>query len=268
MNYAKPNIEKGDCLDVLMGYEDNFVDLIVTSPPYAERRKNIYGGIHADLYVDWFLARSQEFKRVLKPKGSLVLNIKESVVNGERQTYVIELILGMKRQGWLWTEEYIWHKKNACPGKWPNRFRDSWERLLHFTKQKDFKMFQDNVKVPVGDWVKKRLENLSKADMVRRKSNVGSGFGTNVSNWVSKDTVYPSNVLNLSTETQNKGHSAAYPERLPTWFIKLFTEEGDMVLDPFAGSGTTLRAAKKINRHSIGIDINDEYVNLMYDNLN
>jgi site-specific DNA-methyltransferase (adenine-specific) len=72
--------------------------------------------------------------RVLKPTGTFILNIKEKVVNGERSTYAIELILAMKKQGWLWTEELIWHKKNCYPGKWPNRFRDAWERLLQFNK--------------------------------------------------------------------------------------------------------------------------------------
>lgn len=126
----------GDCLPVLKGIKANSVDLIVTSPPYADSRKNTYGGIAPSKYVEWFLPISKELLRVLKTDGSFVLNVKERVVKGERHTYVIELILEMRKQGWLWTEEYVWHKKNCYPGKWPNRFRDSWERLLHFTKRK------------------------------------------------------------------------------------------------------------------------------------
>ena len=262
-----PKIQQGDCLNILKEYENDYVDLIITSPPYADQRKKTYGGISADCYVDWFLPRANEFKRVLNPEGSFILNIKERAINGERHTYVLELILEMRKQGWLWTEEYIWHKKNCYPGKWPNRFRDSWERLLHFTKQKKFKMFQDNVKVPIGSWSKQRLKNLSETDMIRDVSKVGSGFGKNISNWVSKDTVYPTNVLKLSTECNNKQHSATFPESLPTWFIKLFTEVGDVVLDPFAGSGTTLIAASKLDRYSIGIDTNSEYIDLMYNRL-
>ncbi len=262
-----PKIQQGDCLNILKEYENDYVDLIITSPPYADQRKKTYGGISADCYVDWFLPRANEFKRVLNPEGSFILNIKERAINGERHTYVLELILEMRKQGWLWTEEYIWHKKNCYPGKWPNRFRDSWERLLHFTKQKKFKMFQDNVKVPIGSWSKQRLKNLSETDMIRDVSKVGSGFGKNISNWVSKDTVYPTNVLKLSTECNNKQHSATFPESLPTWFIKLFTEVGDVVLDPFAGSGTTLIAANKLDRYSIGIDTNSEYIDLMYNRL-
>ena len=264
---GKAKIQKGDCLDVLDEYEDNCIDLIMTSPPYADQRKKTYGGISPDHYVDWFLPRANAFKRVLKPSGSFVLNIKEKAVNGERHTYVLELILAMKRQGWLWVEEYIWHKKNCYPGKWPNRFRDSWERLIHFTKQKNFKMFQSNVKIPIGNWSKQRLKNLHQTDKVRDESKVGSGFGKNISNWVARDKVYPTNVLTLSTECNNKNHSATFPESLPTWFIKLFTEVGDLVLDPFAGSGTTLVAATKLNRYSIGIDSNDDYIELMHNKL-
>ena len=260
-------IYHGNCLDILKGFQDECVNLIVTSPPYADQRKNIYDGVSADKYVGWFLPMAEQFKRVLKPEGSFVLNIKEKVVNGERHTYVLELILEMKKQGWLWTEEYMWHKKNCYPGKWPNRFRDSWERLLHFTKQKKFKMFQDEVKVPIGNWAQTRLKNLSHKDMIRTESKAGSGFGKNISNWVERDTVYPTNVLYLSTECNNKQHSATFPESLPSWFINLFTEKNDVVLDPFAGSGTTLIAANKLHRYSIGIDNNKEYIDLMYNRL-
>jgi DNA modification methylase len=88
------------------------IDLIFTSPPYADQRKSTYGGIHPDKYVEWFLPISKELLRVIKPAGTFVLNIKERVVNGERHTYVLELIMEMRKQGWFWTEEFIWHKKN------------------------------------------------------------------------------------------------------------------------------------------------------------
>jgi site-specific DNA-methyltransferase (adenine-specific) len=82
----------GDCLEILRQYPDNFFDLIVTSPPYADSRSKTYGGIKPDEYVDWFLPRAKEFLRVLKTDGTFILNIKEKVVNGERHTYVLELI--------------------------------------------------------------------------------------------------------------------------------------------------------------------------------
>lgn len=253
----------GDCEERLKKIPDNSVDLIFTSPPYADQRKKTYGGIHPDNYVEWFLPKAEQMLRVLKPTGTFVLNIKEKVVKGERSTYVMELILAMKKQGWLWTEEFIWHKKNCYPGKWPNRFRDAWERLLQFNKNQKFKMYQEEVMVPMGDWAKTRLNNLSTTDKRRDESKVGSGFGKNISNWSKRDKAYPTNVLHLATECSNKNHSAAFPEDLPKWFIKLFTQEGDTVLDPFMGSGTTNIVANKMRRHSIGIEILPEYCEIV-----
>ncbi|HOV99617.1 MAG TPA: site-specific DNA-methyltransferase [Bacteroidota bacterium] len=258
-----PIIELGDCQEVLKKYPDNSIDLIFTSPPYADRRIHTYGGIEPEKYVEWFLPKSAEFLRVLKPTGTFILNIKEKAENGERHTYVLELILALRQQGWFWTEEFIWHKKNCYPGKWPNRFRDAWERLLQFNKTKHFKMYQEAVMLPVGDWSKNRLKQLSQTDKIRDNAKNGSGFGKNVSNWLNREMVYPTNVLNLPTECSNKNHSAVFPEALPEWFIKLFTQSNDLVLDPFMGSGTTLKVAYKMNRKSIGIDIQPEYYKMV-----
>lgn len=264
MDYLRDNL----CLP------NESIDLVVTSPPYADRRINSYGGIHPDKYVEWFLPISEQLFRILKPTGSFILNIKENVKNGERETYVIELILTLKKQGWLWTEEYCWYKKNSYPGKWPNRFRDNWERCLHFTKQKRFRMYQDAVKVPIGDWSKPRFKSMSTNDFIRYTSGTNSKFGRNVSNWLKKRKVYPHNVLvfeeehymepstvlHLATECSNRNHSAVFPIELPIWFIRLFTQKGDIVLDPFAGIGTTAIAARILGRRYIGIENSEEFV--------
>ncbi len=259
----KHDLYLGDCEEILKTLPDNSVDLIFTSPPYADQRKKTYGGIHPDDYVDWFLPKTEQMLRVLKPTGTFILNIKEKVVNGERSTYVMELIIEMRKQGWLWTEEFIWHKKNCYPGKWPNRFRDAWERLLQFNKQKKFNMYQEEVMVPMGDWAKSRLKKLSETDKKRDESKVGSGFGKNISNWLNREMAYPTNVLHLATECSNKKHSAAFPEGLPGWFLKLFTRVGDTVLDPFMGSGTTNIVANRMRRNSIGIELVPEYYEMV-----
>ena len=249
----------GDCTEQLQHIASDSVDLVVTSPPYTNQRSDTYGGVTPDDYVEWFLPIADELQRVLKPTGTFILNIKERVVKGERHTYVLELILAMRQRGWLWTEEFIWHKKNCYPGKWPNRFRDAWERLLQFNLQRKFKMNQDAVMVPVGDWYESRMRTLSETDRARDESKVGSGFGKKVANWLDRNKVHPNNVLHRATECSNRKHSAAFPYWLPEWFIDLFTDTGDVVLDPFIGSGTTAFAALDKGRCVIGIEIHKPY---------
>ena len=278
-------IYEGDCLDYLQDslcLPDESIDLIVTSPPYADRRITSYGGIHPDEYVEWFSPIAEQLFRVLKPTGSFILNIKENVRNGERETYVIESILALKKQGWLWVEEYCWYKKNSYPGKWPNRFRDSWERCLHFTKQKKFKMYQDAVKVPIGDWAKQRFKSMTDKDFMRHISQTNSKFGRNVSNWLNRKKVYPHNVLvfekehciepdtviHFATECSNRNHSAVFPIELPAWFIRLFTKKSDVVLDPFSGVGTTALASLLLDRNYIAIEDSAVYVKEAINNIN
>lgn len=101
------DIRCGDCQDVLRQFDDEQFDLIITSPPYADSRDKTYGGIKPEEYVTWFLPRAEQFFRVLKPTGTFILNIKEKAMNGERHTYVLELILALRKQRWLWTEGVI-----------------------------------------------------------------------------------------------------------------------------------------------------------------
>ena len=264
---SEATIIEGDSRERLQDLEAESVDLIVTSPPYANQRAATYGGVKPDEYVEWFLPIVDQLFRVLKPSGTFILNIKEPAVNGERHTCVIELVVEMRKRGWLWTEEFIWHKKNCYPGKWPNRFRDSWERLYQFNKQRKFKMNQESVMVPVGDWYDNRMRNLSETDRVRDESKVGSGFGKKVENWLGRDMVYPTNVLHGATECGNRQHSAVFPYWLPEWFIALFSDPGDTVLDPFAGSGTVIFAALDMGREVIGVDVYQPYVDKLREQL-
>jgi len=262
MGENEPSIRllQGDCRDLLPSIPADSIDLIITSPPYADSRKETYGGVPPDRYVEWFLPAGRELLRVLKPTGSCIINIKENVVNGERSTYVIELILALRKLGWLHVEEYVWFKKNAAPGKWPTRFRDAWERLLHLTKSRRFAMHQEAVKVPPAASAKRRPCHATEKNQQRQMSATGSGISRRT--WIYKDLVYPSNVLCLPTETGNKGHSAVFPEALPEFFVKLFTLPGDLVLDPFCGSGTTGVVCRRLNRHFIGIEQHRQYVEL------
>jgi site-specific DNA-methyltransferase (adenine-specific) len=155
----KTNLYLGDCLEVLKELPDNCVDLIFTSPPYADQRKNTYGGIHTDDYVAWFLPRSEQFLRVLKPSGTFVLNIKEKVANGERSIYVLELILEMRKQGWFWTEEFIWHKKNSYPGNGPTDSGMHGSDYYSSTRTKNFLCIRNPLWYPWGIGQSRDCEN-------------------------------------------------------------------------------------------------------------
>lgn len=268
-------IYNGDCSDLLLDkkrFPDNSIDFIITSPPYADIRKRFYNSIHPKKYVEWFIPIGKELYRILKNDGSFILNIKEHPVNGERGTYVLELILELRKLGWFWIEEYCWYKKNSFPGKWTNRFRDAWERCLHFTKDTKFKMYQDEVKVPIGDWAEKRFKSMTENDFRRHVSQTNLSLGRNVSNWLDREKVYPhnvlvfeeehyiSNVIEFATVCYNKKHSAAFPLELPTWFLQLFTKKGDIVLDPFVGSGTTAYSCLLLDRKYIGIEIDKNFI--------
>ena len=121
--------------------------------------------------------------------------------------------------------------------------------------------------VPMGDWKHARLRSLSATDKRRDESKVGSGFGKKIENWVGRDMAFPTNVLHLATECSNRSHAAAFPDSLPEWFIKLLTKEGDIVLDPFSGSGTSMRVARGLGRSAIGIELLQEYCEMTAKNL-
>jgi DNA modification methylase len=218
---ARGGVVAGCCLDVLRSMPAERVDLIVTSPPYADQRASTYGGVTPDDYVEWFMPRAEQFARELKREGSPAINIKEKVVDGERR--------------------------------------------LHFTRQKRFKMNQDAVMVPMGDWARTRLKTLGANDVVRHDSRVGNAFGRNIANWQGRDRAYPTNVLRLATECGNKGHGAGFPQALPRWFIEPSADPGDTVPDPFDGSGTTLAAALAPGRNAIGVELAPAYVTRVRD---
>ncbi len=252
----------GDSREVLKNYSDGFFNLIVTSPPYADARKKHYESIHPDNFPEFLLSFHDEFWRVLSDDGSFILNIKDKVANGTRHRYVWKTMMALSDIGWNCVEDYLWYKPNAMPGFWPNRLRDEWEYCFHLTKNKDFKMFQDAVKKPIGDWAQKRLENLNGKSAERHNSENDSGFGRDLRKWKDKDYVLPGNVVVVPLVGKNMGHPAVFPVGLPEFFIKLFTEKGDNILDPFGGSGSTGIAAKRNKRKFVLIDLKEEYVNV------
>src|SRR5438093_3416677 len=133
--HANCEVVCGDSREVLTAYAGQ-VDLIVTSPPYADARHNHYDIIHPDKFEEWFMTFHDAFYSALKPTGSFVVNIKDKVVNGVRHRYVWNTIEALCERGWFAIDDYLWHKTNPMPGYWPNRLRDGWEYCFHLAKSK------------------------------------------------------------------------------------------------------------------------------------
>jgi len=262
MTYST-KVHLGDARDVLKSYPDGFFNLIVTSPPYADARKNHYDSIAPAQYPQFLLTFHDELWRVLAEHGSFILNIKDKVIDGVRDRYVWKTILQMNEVGWRSVDDYLWIKPNAMPGYWNNRLRDEWEYCFHLTKNKQFNMYQDAVRRPMGDWANARLANLNGKSAMRHNSENDSGFGRDLRKWVGKDAVLPGNTIEVPLVGKNMGHPAVYPTALPAFFIKLFTKEGDHILDPFAGSGTTGVAAAELDRNVVLIDNKADYFMVM-----
>lgn len=244
----------GDIFDKIKEVPDNSIDLIITSPPYAEKRKNAYGGIPANDYANWLIMVSKQLMLKLKPTGSLVLNVKEGAKNGVRELYLLEYQLEMARN-YNWVDTFIWHRTNPFPTGCNKRLKDGFEYCFQFTKTKNHKFFPNNCLV---DSTSKWLEGEKK------RKNKGIHSTKNGSNFVMSkrvcaDKVRPSNVISFPSSSLNIAHCATFPIDLPLFFINLMTEPDDLVLDPFMGSGTTALACIQTNRQYIGIDKSEEY---------
>lgn len=256
----------GDSRDIFRCFE-NSIDLIVTSPPYADARKNCYDSVHPDHYVEWFSSFHDPLWNALKPDGSLVINIKDKIVDGVRHRYVWDTIQALSVFGWYCIDDYIWTKPNAMPGFWATRLRDAWEYCFHLAKCKKPFVNHDAVKVPIGDWAKKYTKARPK-DIAPKLSDTGSGFARQRSNWIGKEMVAPDNVIVAPLVGRQFDHPAVMPEKIPEFFIKLLSPEGGVVADPFGGSGTVGVAAKRLNREFIIVDNNADYCEVARERIN
>ncbi len=237
------------------------VALIVTSPPYANQRADTYGGIDPGEYGRWFLERAAEFANVLAPDGSLVVNIKKHCEAGGRHPDVDRLKLAMRDAGWRLVDRYVWSKSNPVPGAWNERLRDGFEDLYHFALgETRIKFRSARVKVPAAESTVRHLEAGPRLAELDRKE-YPSGVGIRHANTY-RTLVDPSNVVRLPVVGAAMGHPAAFPESLLAFFVKLLTDPGDLVLDPFVGSGASLAAAQALGRRAIGIEIRGDYASL------
>lgn len=254
----------GDSSEWLAALPSDSVDLWFTSPPYADARA--YSRIYPDHYVEWFLPYGKLMLEATRDSGWLVLNIKNRVaksgpLQGQRHPYVYQLVLALQQQGWRWLETYIWHKPNAVPGRFGPRTKDSFEYVYAFAKGPKPYFDLGAIRVPYKT-TPEEIERRKLDKLGRRNTN--AGFGRDRTTTYLHGGADPGNLVAVP-QTYNQhygagGHTAAMPEGLAEFFIKACCPEEGVVLDPFAGSGTTAVVARRLNRRAGGLDIHRGFV--------
>ena len=243
-----------DCEMGINYLDANSIDMIFTSPPYAEQRKNVYGGIDKNDYINWFVPICRSLYHKLKDNGSFFLNIKEHSENGFRDLYVLRLIIAItEHTDFKLVDTFAW-TKNPYPSKQINKFKNGWEPIYHFAKQKNIKFYPQRVAEPIKEETLKRA-NRQQVGI----SENGSGFSQPDLYTIRKMTTsLPSNHIHINNIqnqfSKNKWHPAVFPTKLVEFFIKTYTDIDDIVLDPFIGSGTTAVVARELSRNFIGFE--------------
>lgn len=253
----------GDSSEWLAALPHGGVDLFFTSPPYADARA--YSRIHPDRYVEWFLPFARSMFEATSETGSLVINIKNRVaksgpLKGQRHPYVYQLVIALQNMGWRWLETYIWAKPNAVPGRFGPRTKDAYEYVYHFARGPKPHFDLDAIRVPY---------KTTEAEIERRKldpngrRNTKAGFGRDRTQTYLNGGADPGNVINVSqTYNQHYGvaHTAAMPEGLASFFIRAMSPEAGVVVDPFAGGGTSVVVGRRLGRRSGGIELHQLFV--------
>lgn len=247
------DVRHGDCIDVLRTLPAGSVDSVVTSPPYAMQRASTYGGIPEKDYPAWTVAWMQEVWRVLKDDGSVIINIRPHIRNGQISDYVLRTRLALREAGWAELEELIWNKMAGAPLGSTARPRRSWESLLWFGKHG--RAYCDpkaagRVSGRVGG-----VEGRPGPHIHDGQTGLRAGIAR------------VPDIVSISTGAHEKSnglndHPAPFPWQLAEWCGKLITPPGGTILDPFTGSSSTGVAAIKNGWNFIGIDQSAEYVEM------
>jgi len=287
----------GDCRDLAVvtklldpeQKDTRQVNVCITSPPYATQREyNPSSGfkpIRPDEYADWYRDVAANISAILTPDGSYFLNIKEHADGGQRSLYVKDLVIAHVRQwGWWFIDELCWRKTdNGVPGGWGNRFKNAWEPVFHFTAPEAQIKFRPK---RVGH----ESEDCFDYSPNNPKSTSGSGLlGTgprgaaadggrnqeawqktrqNLSTATNPEGRYagiarPSNVIEVKSESSQGSHSAPFPRALVEFFLLAYSDPGDLIFDPFLGSGTTIAAAHLLDRVGCGCEVSPAYCDVI-----
>ena len=268
----------GDANKLMQELEDESIDLVITSPPFALQRQKAYGNEDQATYVNWLLSFMPEIRRILKPSGSFVLDLGGAYQKGlpVRSIYQYRVLVKMCDElGWYLAEEFFWYNPSKLPSpiEWVNkrkiRAKDSVNTIWWFSKSPSPKANISNVLAPYSHRMAKLLSTKTKYyEPALRPSGHDIGKGFNKDN----GGAIPSNLLQIPNTESNSaylrlcklvgttGHPARFPGKLPEFFIKFLTDEHDVVLDIFAGSNTTGAVAEELNRRWLAFDLDQGYL--------
>lgn len=265
----------GDSLDVLAGYEEGSVDLIMTSPPFGLVRKKEYGNVDALDYVDWFRPFGQAFHRVLKDSGSLVIDIGGAWNQGEptRSLYHFKLLIDLvETVGFRLAQEFYWWNpsKLPSPAEWVTirrvRVKDAVNCVWWLSKTPWPKASNKRVLQPYSPSMKDLLKNGYRAKRRPSGHDISEGFNRDLG------AAIPPNLIALPNTDSNGAylrycrdnditpHPARYPAELPEFFVRMLTDPNDLVVDPFGGSCVTGEVCERLQRQWACIELDPEYV--------
>lgn len=266
----------GDSLDILdLHVDPNSVDLIATSPPFGLVRKKEYGNVDASDYVQWFKPFGRLFKKLLKDSGSLVIDIGGSWVKGQptRSLYHFKLLIMLCEDlGFHLAQEFYWWNpsKLPTPAEWVTirriRVKDAVNCIWWLSPSPYPKASNKRVLQPYSDSMEDLLQNGYKAKKRPSGHNISRKFKVR-----HKGAIPPNLIALANTESNSyylrycedndiKPHPARFPSEIPEYFIRMLTEQGDLVVDPFAGSCVTARVAETLERRWVCVDNEEEYL--------
>ena len=272
----------GDCLEILRDIPDESIDLIMTSPPYADQIKD-YGDVVKKIkpndYIDWFLPRAKEFYRVLQPEGSFILNINDKLDGHYQNIFVFKLVIALCEEiGFHLVRDYIWYNPATPPNVFSRgtmgRTKKSHEYCFWFSKSDKWTFNMDPIRKPYSKSMMEIIDGKAVERGGRDKNSRPSRHNFDLSHpWDDKGGADPGSVISVSNTASNGfvqrlckemgiKHPARYPEKLVEFFVLSGSNPGDIVLDPFAGSGTTGVVARKNGRQYLCIDVNPDYQKL------
>jgi len=252
----RAEVLQGDCLEVMRTLPAESVDAVITSPPYAMQRKTTYGGVPEAEYPAWTVSWMAEVRRLLKPDGSAVINIRPHVRNGQISDYTLRTRLALRDAGWAEVEELIWYKPGAAPLGHTGRPRRSYESMHWFAKHGRPYCAPKAAGGPtssVGHTKGRKGAHVHEHHEDSKEHRPGIARV--------RDVVTLSTRANEPAHHLN-AHPAPYPPALAEWVGKLICPPGGTILDPFSGSGSSGVAALRLGCDYIGIDADAAYVEM------